>query len=169
MKSSKSWLIYRGGSGLQTGLGETLACAGGQLTLFLLCGCHLSGKSRTSRRTNGPFPEYMHSPLGRQGGKPWHSPDLRNHSRGSVVVLVNGKFQKGSFQKLATVPVKCNEFTPFCLEVISDISHRPWIDRVLIAGETLGRETKSVEKHINRMSRTLAGADTIQAGVGVTC
>ena len=150
MKSSKSWLIYKGGSGLQNGLMKRWHVQVASFNL-LLRGCPLSGKSRTSRRTNWPFPEYMHSPLGRQEGKPWHFPDLRSHSRGSVIASVNDKFQKGSFQKLATVPVKCNEFTPFCLEVISGISRRPWIDRVLIDGETLGRETKSVEKHINRM------------------
>lgn len=33
MKSSKYWLIYKGGSGLQIGLSETLGHAGGQLYL----------------------------------------------------------------------------------------------------------------------------------------
>ena len=62
MKSSKSWLIYKGGSGLQIGLMKRWHVQVASFNL-LLRGCPLSGKSRTSRRTNWPFPEYMHSSL----------------------------------------------------------------------------------------------------------
>lgn len=56
MKSSKSWLIYRGGSGLQTGLGETLARAGGQLTLFFSVAVTLQGDLGPAEEQTGPSP-----------------------------------------------------------------------------------------------------------------
>lgn len=45
---------------------------------------------------------------------------LRPHEspRRLVVALVNGKIQKGSFQKFAMMPIKCNKVIHICWEVI---------------------------------------------------
>lgn len=95
MNSNKSWLIHRGGSGLQTWLSQTLAHAGNELVLvFILfppCCCHLSGKSRNSRKMN--LPALPSATCPRLQGKGRESPAVpMTHSGGSEVALVNGKF-----------------------------------------------------------------------------